>query len=49
MDCPYDTAKANFRHGLLKLKASFEESGAFSGWAEEDDVSTMSAPNEVES
>ena len=20
MDCPYDTAKANFRHGLMKLK-----------------------------
>lgn len=24
MQCPYDTAKANFRHGLLKLKALLE-------------------------
>lgn len=24
MDCPYDTAKANFRHALLKLRAEFE-------------------------
>jgi len=22
MECPYDTAKANYRHGLLKMKAS---------------------------
>ena len=25
MECPYDTAKANYRHGLLKLKKSFEQ------------------------
>ncbi len=24
MDCPYDTAKANYRHGLLKLRKRFE-------------------------
>lgn len=24
MDCPYDTAKANYRHALLKLKEQFE-------------------------
>ena len=24
MNCPYDTAKANYRHGLLKLKNRFE-------------------------
>jgi RNA polymerase sigma-70 factor (ECF subfamily) len=24
MECPYDTAKANYRHGLLKLKAVLE-------------------------
>ena len=24
MKCPYDTAKANFRHGLLKLKSTLE-------------------------
>jgi RNA polymerase sigma-70 factor, ECF subfamily len=25
MDCPYDTAKANYRHALLKLKAALEQ------------------------
>ena len=25
MDCPYDTAKANYRHALLKLKVSFQK------------------------
>lgn len=25
MECPYDTAKANFRHGLIKLKTRLEE------------------------
>ena len=25
MDCPYDTAKANYRHALMKLKESFEQ------------------------
>jgi RNA polymerase sigma-70 factor, ECF subfamily len=25
MDCPYDTAKANYRHALLKLRAALEE------------------------
>ncbi len=24
MDCPYDTAKANYRHGLMKMKAALE-------------------------
>jgi RNA polymerase sigma-70 factor (ECF subfamily) len=24
MDCPYDTAKANYRHALLKLKSKLE-------------------------
>ena len=24
MNCPYDTAKANYRHGLLKLRKRFE-------------------------
>lgn len=26
MGCPYDTAKANYRHGLMKLRHRFEES-----------------------
>lgn len=25
MDCPYDTAKANYRHGLLKIRDVFEK------------------------
>ncbi|OYZ22259.1 MAG: RNA polymerase subunit sigma [Bdellovibrio sp. 28-41-41] len=25
MECPYDTAKANYRHALMKLKDSFEQ------------------------
>lgn len=25
MQCPYDTAKANFRHGLMKLKTRLQE------------------------
>lgn len=28
MDCPYDTAKANFRHGLLKIRESFKGNDA---------------------
>ncbi len=24
MECPYDTAKANYRHGLMKMKAALE-------------------------
>ena len=27
MDCPYDTAKANYRHALLKMKSRLEEAG----------------------
>jgi RNA polymerase sigma-70 factor, ECF subfamily len=26
MDCPYDTAKANYRHAMLKIKEHFEAS-----------------------
>ncbi|MCB9026225.1 MAG: sigma-70 family RNA polymerase sigma factor [Bdellovibrionaceae bacterium] len=26
MDCPYDTAKANYRHALMKLRHRFEDS-----------------------
>ncbi len=25
MDCPYDTAKANYRHGLMKIRSVFKE------------------------
>ncbi len=32
MDCPYDTAKANYRHALLKLKTAFEHQGDLRNW-----------------
>tara|TARA_B100001248_G_scaffold262728_1_gene261736 strand:- start:9318 stop:9932 length:615 start_codon:yes stop_codon:yes gene_type:complete len=32
MDCPYDTAKANYRHALLKLKQTFGEDQALREW-----------------
>jgi RNA polymerase sigma-70 factor (ECF subfamily) len=31
MDCPYDTAKANYRHALLKLKERVDEMEVFGG------------------
>lgn len=34
MNCPYDTAKANYRHGLLKLKERFEKENAMEYWRE---------------
>lgn len=33
MDCPYDTAKANYRHALLKLKMAFEERHDLKNWS----------------
>lgn len=33
MECPYDTAKANYRHALMKLKETFEQSGDLKHWA----------------
>lgn len=35
MECPYDTAKANYRHALMKLKQSFEEKQELKNWTEE--------------
>jgi RNA polymerase sigma-70 factor (ECF subfamily) len=35
MECPYDTAKANYRHALLKLRQTFEEQEELKGWTEE--------------
>ena len=32
MDCPYDTAKANYRHALLKLKDEFESEADMRSW-----------------
>jgi RNA polymerase sigma-70 factor (ECF subfamily) len=36
MGCPYDTAKANYRHGLLKLKERIEEMSGTEAGAYED-------------
>ncbi len=32
MNCPYDTAKANYRHGLLKLRKRFETANELKGY-----------------
>lgn len=35
MECPYDTAKANYRHALLKLRQTFEQQKELKNWSEE--------------
>ena len=35
MQCPYDTAKANYRHALLKLKEIFETQSELKSWTED--------------
>jgi RNA polymerase sigma-70 factor (ECF subfamily) len=35
MDCPYDTAKANYRHALIKLREIFEEQQDLKSWTED--------------
>jgi RNA polymerase sigma-70 factor (ECF subfamily) len=35
MECPYDTAKANYRHALIKLREVFEEQQDLKSWTEE--------------
>ncbi len=35
MECPYDTAKANYRHALLKLKEAFENQSELRKWTED--------------
>lgn len=35
MECPYDTAKANYRHALLKLKETFELRSELRKWTED--------------
>jgi len=32
MSCPYDTAKANYRHALLKLRERLESQDSVAGW-----------------
>lgn len=33
MECPYDTAKANYRHALLKLREVFEQKHDLKNWS----------------
>lgn len=33
MECPYDTAKANYRHALLKLREVFQKTSELKAWA----------------
>lgn len=35
MECPYDTAKANYRHGLMRLKAELENHEDLKQWSED--------------
>ncbi len=35
MQCPYDTAKANYRHALIKLKETFENQSELKTWTED--------------
>lgn len=35
MECPYDTAKANYRHALMKLRQSFERQEELKLWTDE--------------
>lgn len=35
MECPYDTAKANYRHALMKLKERFESQAELKSWTED--------------
>lgn len=35
MECPYDTAKANYRHALLKLRRVFQQQEELKDWTEE--------------
>ncbi|MBC7419833.1 MAG: sigma-70 family RNA polymerase sigma factor [Bdellovibrio sp.] len=35
MQCPYDTAKANYRHALIKLKETFETQSELKTWTED--------------
>lgn len=35
MECPYDTAKANYRHALMKLKDTFEKQSELRKWTED--------------
>jgi RNA polymerase sigma-70 factor, ECF subfamily len=35
MDCPYDTAKANYRHALLRLREELQDHQELKNWSQE--------------
>lgn len=41
MNCPYDTAKANYRHALLKLRDRFENDLNLKSWSFENEATTQ--------
>lgn len=41
MSCPYDTAKANYRHALLKLKERLEGNAMLKTWSSPTRFSLM--------
>lgn len=41
MHCPYDTAKANYRHALLKLKERLEGNSMLKTWSDQPRFSLM--------
>lgn len=41
MKCPYDTAKANYRHALMKLKSRLEDNPTLKAWSEQPRFSLM--------
>lgn len=41
MECPYDTAKANYRHALLKLKERLEGNHMLKTWTDQPRFSLM--------
>lgn len=44
MGCPYDTAKANYRHALMKLRERLEDSESLIDWKEFEGLLPMEAP-----
>lgn len=44
MECPYDTAKANYRHALMKLKSKMKGNQNYKFWQERDERSFSESP-----
>jgi RNA polymerase sigma-70 factor (ECF subfamily) len=49
MECPYDTAKANYRHALMKLKEKVEKNEDYKNWHDtEADLAPLHSMPKVE-